>query len=204
MNSRSAAGLAAAACLVVLAAGCETNSGAPEAGPSQTPATTAAPSSPASRPATTPATTTAPVRTAPSGQVPLARCHTSQLTATYTGLNAAMGGTRGMTLILANHSGSTCYLYGYPGLAFFGEGPLATHLTWMKAPHAQVILRPGGSARAMLTWRVNVGAATPFHPSLAYVTPPDEYAYLTTHWPGGPVLGGDIVSWPLEASSAGQ
>ena len=47
------------------------------------------------------------------------RCHTSQLSAAFTGLNAAMGGQRGMTLILTNHSGSTCYVYGYPGLAFF-------------------------------------------------------------------------------------
>ena len=64
------------------------------------------------------------------------RCHTGQLSAAYTGLNAAMGGSRGMTLILTNHSGSTCYLYGYPGLAFFNAGgmAMATHLTWMKDP----------------------------------------------------------------------
>ena len=62
------------------------------------------------------------------------RCHTSQLTAAYTGLNAAMGGTRGMTLILTSHSGGTCYVYGYPGLAFFNSGGIAmtTRLTWMK------------------------------------------------------------------------
>jgi hypothetical protein len=133
------------------------------------------------------------------------RCHTSQLTAAYTGLNAAMGGTRGMTLILTNHSGSTCYVYGYPGLAFFNSGglPMTTHLTWMKAPHAKVILHPGGNAQAMLTWRVNVGTATPFNPSVAHITPPDEYTYLRTLWQGGPVLGGGIVSWPLRAAPAG-
>jgi hypothetical protein len=201
MISRSAAGLAAAACLVVLAAGCGANGGAPEAGASRTPAatTTAAPSAPASASATT----TAPVTTAPGSPASLPRCHTSQLTAAYTGLNAAMGGTRGMTLILTNHSDGTCYLYGYPGLAFFDGGPMATHLTWMKAPHAKVILHPGGNAQAMLTWRVNVGTATPFNPSFAHITPPDEYTYLTTLWQGGPVLGGDIVSWPLQAAPAG-
>jgi hypothetical protein len=199
--SRSAAGLAAAACLVVLTAGCGADSGTPGAGTSHTPAATAtaAPSAPAS----TPARTTAPVTTAPGSQVP--RCHTSQLTAAYTGLNAAMGGSRGMTLILTNHSGSTCYVYGYPGLAFFnGSGlPMTTHLTWMKAPHAKVILHPGGNAQAMLTWRVNVGTATPFNPSVAHITPPDEHAYLRTLWQGGPVLGGGIVSWPLRAAPAG-
>jgi uncharacterized protein DUF4232/ricin-type beta-trefoil lectin protein len=199
--SRSAAGLAAAACLVVLTAGCGADSGAPGTGTSHTPAATAtaAPSTPAS----TPATTTAPVTTAPGSQVP--RCHTSQLSAAYTGLNAAMGGSRGMTLILTNHSGSTCYVYGYPGLAFFNGGGLAmaTHLTWMKAPHAKVILHPRGNAQAMLTWRVNVGTATPFNPSVARITSPDERAYLRTLWQGGPVLGGDIVSWPLRAAPAG-
>ena len=137
--------------------------------------------------------------------MPVPRCHASQLTVAYTGLNAAMGGVRGMTLILTSHSGSTCYVYGYPGLAFFnGSGlPMATHLTWMKASHAKVILRPGGNAQAMLTWRVNVDTATPFNPSSAHITPPDEYTYLWTLWQGGPVLGGDIVSWPLRAAPAG-
>ena len=190
--------LAAAACLVVLTAGCGATSGAPGTGTSHTPAATAAPSTHASTPVTT-----APVTTAPGSQVP--RCHTSQLTAAYTGLNAAMGGTRGMTLILTSHSSSTCYVYGYPGLAFFnGSGlPMTTHLTWMKAPHAKVILHPRGNAQAMLTWRVNVGTATPFNPSVAHITPPDEHAYLRTLWQGGPVLGGAIVSWPLRAAPAG-
>ena len=41
---------------------------------------------------------------------------------------------------------------------------MATHLTWMKAPHAKVILHPGGNAQAMLTWRVNVGTADAVQP----------------------------------------
>jgi hypothetical protein len=133
------------------------------------------------------------------------RCHISQLTAAYTGLNAAMGGVRGMTLILTNHSGTACHVYGYPGLAFFDDRgfPLVTHLTWMKEPHAMVVLRPGGSAQAVLTWRVNVEGTTPFSPDVAHVTPPDEYAYLWTNWQGGPVLGGDIAAWPLRAAPAG-
>ena len=195
------AGLVAVTGLIGLA-GCGANSRAPGTGASHTPAATAtaAPSAPAS----TPATTTAPVATAPGSQVPVSRCHTSQLTAAYTGLNAAMGGQRGMTLILTNHSGSTCYVHGYPGLAFFNSGgSMATHLTWMKAPHATVILHPGGNAQAMLTWRVNVGTATPFNPSIVHVTPPDEYAYLWSVWQGGPVLGGNIVAWPLRAAPAG-
>ena len=51
-------------------------------------------------------------------------------------------------MILTNDSGSACYVYGYPGLAFVNSGglPMATHLTWMKAPHAKVILHPCGIA----------------------------------------------------------
>ncbi len=76
----------------------------------------------------------------------------------FTGLNAAMGGQRGMTLILTNHSGSTCYVYGYPGLAFFSGSriPLSTHLTWLQEPRSKVVLRPGGNAQALLTWRVSM------------------------------------------------
>jgi hypothetical protein len=110
-----------------------------------------------------------------------------------------------MTLILTNHSGTTCHVYGYPGLSFFDDRgfSMATHLTWMKDPHATVVLPPGGSAQAMLTWKVNMAGATPFSPGVAHVTPPDEYAYLSTNWQGGPVLGGDIVAWPLRAAPAG-
>jgi hypothetical protein len=63
----------------------------------------------------------------------------------FTGLNAAMGGVRGMTLILTNRSGITCSVYGYPGLAFAtsGDVPMTTHLTWVTQPRATVVLRPG-------------------------------------------------------------
>ena len=210
MISRSVAGLAAAACLAVLAAGCGgSGSTAPGAGGTHSPVAGTTAPAPASTPATpAPATTPptpAPATTAPAGQAATPRCHTSQLTSAYTGLNAAMGGVRGMTLILTNHSGTTCHVYGYPGLAFFDNRgfSLATHLTWMKAPHATVVLRPGGSAQAMLTWRVNVEGTTPFSPDVAHVTPPDEYAYLFTNWQGGPVLGGNITAWPLRTAPAG-
>ena len=202
-TARSAAALAAAACLAVLAAGCASHGPAPGAGATRSPATstTASPSAAATTPATT-----APATTAPVGPATAPRCHTSQLSMAFTGLNAAMGGQRGMTLILTNHSGTTCSVYGYPGLAFFTSSgfPMATHLTWMKAPHTQVRLRPGGNAQAMLTWRVNpYPQPTAFDPDLVHITPPDEYAHLQAAWQGGPVMGGDIVAWPLRAAPAG-
>ena len=197
-TARSAATLAAAACLAVLAAGCASHSPAPGAGATRSPATST--TAPPSAAATTPATT------APPGPAAAPRCHTSQLSVAFTGLNAAMGGQRGMTLILTNHSGTTCSVYGYPGLAFYTSSgfPMTTQLTWMKAPRTQVRLRPGGNAQAMLTWRVNpYPQPTTFDPDLVHITPPDEYAHLQAAWPGGPVKGGDIVAWPLRAAPAG-
>jgi uncharacterized protein DUF4232/ricin-type beta-trefoil lectin protein len=192
-TTRSAAALAAAACLAVLT-GCAGHAAAPGAGASRSP------SASTTAPASTPATT------APGGQVSAPRCHTSQLSLAFTGFNEASGGQRGMTLILANHSGTTCYVYGYPGLAFFnGSGfPMTTHLTWVPQPHALVLLRPAGNAQALLTWRANTATGpAPFHPDLVHVTPPDEYAYLWAIWPGGPVRGGSIAAWPLRAAPAG-
>ena len=141
--------------------------------------TTAAPSAPASTPATT----------APGGQASAPRCHASQLSMAFTGLNAAMGGQRGMTLILTNHSGSTCYVYGYPGLAFYSGSriPLSTHLTWLREPRSKVVLRPGGNAQALLTWRVNMDPPTPFNPAIVHITSPDEHAYLRGDVPGHPL-----------------
>ena len=117
--SRSAAGLAAAACLVVLTAGCGADQR--DTGDRHQPHT---------RRHRYRSTVSACQHAGHddgtghdgAGQPGAVRCHTSQLTAAYTGLNAAMGGSRGMTLILTNHSGSTCYVYGYPGLAFFNGG----------------------------------------------------------------------------------
>jgi hypothetical protein len=119
ITTRTAAALAAAACLASLAAGCASHGTTPGPGATRPPgsSTTAAPSAGAST----------PVTTAPAGQASAPRCHTAQLSMAFTGMNAASGGQRGMTLILTNHSGTTCHVYGYPGLAFFGNVPMATH-----------------------------------------------------------------------------
>ena len=198
---RAAAALATAGFLAVLTAGCASHAAAPR--PDATGSPSASTTAPASAPASTPATP-APVTIAPGGQASAPRCHTSQLSLAFTGFNEASGGQRGMTLILTNHSGATCHVYGYPGLAFFDGLPMATHLTWVKESHATVVLHPGGNAQALLTWRANTATGpAPFNPDIVHVTPPDEHAYLWTAWPGGPVLGGEIAAWPLRAAPAG-
>ena len=199
-TTRSVAALAVAACLAVLT-GCASHAAAPGAGATGSPSTST--TAPASAPASAPATP-APATTAPGGQASAPRCHTSQLSLAFTGFNEASGGQRGMTLILTNHSGTTCQVYGYPGLAFFDGLPMATHLTWVKDSHATVVLHPGGNAQALLTWRANTATGpAPFNPNLVHVTPPDEHAYLLATWPGGPVLDGNIAAWPLRAAPGG-
>ena len=50
---------------------------------------------------------------------------------------------------------------------------------------------------------MNINGPTPFSPDLVHITPPGEHAYLWAIWPGGPVMGGSIGSWPLRAAPAG-
>ena len=192
---RSAAVLAAAACLAVLT-GYASHAAAPGAGATRSPSTsttapTSAPATPRRRPGHDRARRPGIGAALPHQPAVLA----------FTGLNAASGGQRGMTLILTNHSGTICHVYGYPGLAFFDGLPMAAHLTWVKESHATVVLHPGGNAQALLTWRANTATGpAPFNPNLVHVTPPDEHAYLLAVWPGGPVRGGDIAAWPLRAA----
>jgi uncharacterized Zn-binding protein involved in type VI secretion len=194
----------AAACSVALASACSSNSPSDHTAATNSPAPAAtggATASAAPVATTQPGTSGAPT---PPGTGP-PRCHTSQLAAAFTGLNAAMGGQRGMTLILTNRSGRTCYVYGYEGLGFLGSrGPLPTHLTRVNVPHTQVTLRPGGNAQAMLTWRVYPDAPSALvYPQLTEITPPDEYTYLIQPWPAEPVRGGDVSTWPLSAAPPG-
>ena len=165
--TRSAAALAAAACLAVLT-GCASHAAAPGGGATGSPSTSTTAPTPA--PASTPAAP-APATTAPGRQASVPRCHTSQLSLAFTGFNEASGGQRGMTLILTNHSGTTCHVYGYPGLAFFDGLPMGTHLTWVKESRTTVVLHPGGNAQALLTWRANTATGpAPLNPDIVHVT----------------------------------
>jgi hypothetical protein len=139
----------------------------------------------------------------------LPRCRTGQLSPAFTGLNAAMGGAQGMTLILTNHSSRSCYLYGYVGLGLLGghltfPGPLPTHVTWISAPHRLVRLHPGGNAQALLTWHDSTLAGGWLeYPQQVEITPPDAYRHLIGMWPKVPVNSGQIAVWPLRPAPAG-
>jgi hypothetical protein len=137
------------------------------------------------------------------------RCRTSQLAAAFTGLNAASGGERGMTLILANHSARACFVYGYARFELLGAsgafpGPLPTHVTRVHAPHSVVILRPGQNAQALVTWNASPMAPGSLeHPQRVQITPPGAHAYLMGMWPQEPVSGGYLGVWPLRPAPPG-
>jgi hypothetical protein len=61
-----------------------------------------------------------------------------------------------MTLVLTNHSGSTCYVHGYPGLGFYDAGGAAEtkQRFWKDCLRA---LRPGGALG--INWAEFVGAS---------------------------------------------
>jgi uncharacterized Zn-binding protein involved in type VI secretion len=139
----------------------------------------------------------------------LTRCRTGQLSSAFTGLNAASGGSEGMTLILTNHSSSSCYLDGYVGLQLLGAhldfpGPLPTQVTRVKAPHQLVTLDPGGNAQALLTWsRSTLAGGKLEYPQRVEITPPGAYRSLTGMWPKVPVNNGKIAVWPLQPAPPG-
>ena len=82
---------------------------------------------------------------------------------------------------MTNHSG-TCHVYGYPGLAFTGNVPMATHLTWVKETYATVVLRPGGNAQALLTWRANTATGPArFNPAFVHITETVSSPWLVTY-----------------------
>jgi ricin-type beta-trefoil lectin protein/uncharacterized protein DUF4232 len=208
LPARCTAAVLAAACCGLLAAACAGGSLAgarAAADPSRTSATLTAAAGPAA-----PGAAAGPVT--PGAYRPTAnklpRCRTGQLSPAFTGLNSASGGQSGMTLILTNHSSHSCYLNGYVGLGLLGAHldfpqPMPTHVTRVKTPHRPVRLRPGGNARALLTWRTSTLAGGRLeHPQRVKITPPGARLQLLGMWPKSPVNSGHITVWPLRPAAA--
>jgi ricin-type beta-trefoil lectin protein/uncharacterized protein DUF4232 len=191
---------AAAACSVALLSACSGGSSGQAASPSPRPSASVA---------TVSAATVATVQpAAPAAGTP-PRCRTGQLSAAFTNLNRASGGSEGMTLILTNRSAHKCYVYGYAGLRLLGghhtfPGPLPTHVKRIHAAHSRVPLSPGANAQAMLTWGTSTLAGGRLeHPQRVEITPPHDYRHLTGMWPHAPVVNGNIADWPLRPAPPG-
>jgi Protein of unknown function (DUF4232) len=150
-NGKPGIGRAAAALIcVALAAGCGSSSSSPA-----TSASSASSSSPAAAPSSTaavtaPSTPLSPAATGTSGPSP---CATSGLKVT---LGAAGGYAGGViqAIVFTNTSGTTCTLYGYPGVSFVSAPPYTQIGLAAKrggtTPVTLVTLAPGVSANAML------------------------------------------------------
>jgi hypothetical protein len=157
---------------------------------SPTPATSpAVPASPATPTATAspalPVSTVSPGSPAKPGSVGPAGCLTSALRAT---LGAAQGaaGSAYQVVVLANTSGKTCALYGYPGVSFVsgvGGAQIGAAATRDRSVAAKVVtLAPG--QRGSFTLRiVNAGtlpadSCRPVTASWLKIFPPENTAAL--------------------------
>ncbi len=129
-----------------------------------------------------------------SGQATVPRCHTVDLTGHVEGGGAAAG-QRYAILALTNRTGTTCRIYGYPGLELVDShgGTMRTDVRrdTTVAP-ALVTLVPGRTAWAQLHWGAvpaDDEAATNCAPDPAElrVIPPDETTQLTMSFGYGPV-----------------
>jgi len=121
------------------------------------------------------------------------RCHTSGLSANLHYLSPGAG-QRYAALVLTNSSGSTCRIYGYPGLQLLDGAHHALPTTVVRDPASPAHLLtvdPGRSVFAMLHWSVIPGTGEsqtgPCEPTATFlwVTPPDETTQLTLSWAGG-------------------
>ncbi len=149
----SAAGLLAAAAILVT--GC--SSGRPAAAPSpRTPAAAPSSSAPSATPAvglSSPSATTSAPETTPSASGGPGSCQGKALKVTL-GKGGAAAGTAYYPILFTNVSTATCTLYGFPGVSFTGEtyqvqvGPAATRNH--SSPEAVVTLAPGAVGSALI------------------------------------------------------
>ncbi|MEW2544298.1 DUF4232 domain-containing protein [Streptomyces sp. NPDC047002] len=123
---------------------------------------------------------------APAG---VSRCHTSQLRASV-GPEDPGAGQENYALVLTNTSGRTCTVHGFPGFAFVdSSGRQVTQDPQRVGGQKQTVrLAPGHSAWAALGFpNPGVVGGRTATPAEVRITPPDETAYLTVSWKGGPV-----------------
>lgn len=115
------------------------------------------------------------------------------------GDNRPGAGQQNHPVVLTNHSGGTCTVTGYPGVAFVDGAGHPVSVAPERAPgqSTPVRLGPGESAWAPLSYSdPQVSGADTVDPASVRVTPPDEQGSLITVWPGGPVTSDGTASVP--------
>ncbi len=140
-RARIAVTLTLAAALAVGVAGCAAGTG-----PSSSP-------TPSDSPTDTGSSAPRPTGTSTSRPIE-GQCATSDLTGTIGQGGGGAAGSVEVTLVLTNNGSGQCSLQGWPGVSFVGNGngtQLGNPADFDRsAPHATVVLQPGGTAQAPL------------------------------------------------------
>jgi len=166
-----------------LAAACgSANGNSAASSPSTTPATSAQPAASSAAPATA---STAPQTPPSSPSVPA--CAPAGLTAAVpTGTGGAAAGSTYYPLNLTNHSGKSCYLYGYPGVSFVtspsgSQVGAAASRNPAVAP-ATVVLAPGQTAHVTVqvvdAMNYSTSACKPVTAHWLKIYPPGQFGAL--------------------------
>lgn len=192
----AAAGMSVTGCAAT--SGTSPNASGPGAASSSAAANAPSPSAAASVAASN--APSSPAAAAPSANgtaTGTARCHTQDLSASFTVVNGSAGaGSISYNLRLTNKSGHLCTIYGFPGMLLLDakHRPLPTNVVWDSlVPKRLVWLIPGASASSTVRFSPDVpgtgdnGTAAPGQPwtcePTAYyveITPPDETTQLVT------------------------
>jgi hypothetical protein len=164
------------------------------------PASAASP--PASAAASSPAAGTAQSSAAGSGSS-VSQCLTADLSVTATA--AAGQPAAQVDVTFTNKGGSTCSLFGYPGVDLRTNDGTESVPRKSGATKTQVTLTPGQHTVAVIEYPANDSGGTGVSITSMVVTPPNETHSVTIEWPGGslPVTDGS-GSQTLDVSPVGS
>lgn len=181
------------------AAGTSAATSASAAAKDTSPASAASP--PASAAASTPAAGTAQSSAAGS-ESSVSQCLTADLSVTATA--AAGQPAAQVDVTFTNKGGSTCSLFGYPGVDLRTNDGTESVPRKSGATKTQVTLTPGQHTVAVIEYPANDSGGTGVSITSMVVTPPNETHSVTIEWPGGslPVTDGS-GSQTLDVSPVG-
>lgn len=193
--------VAAAVMTALAAAGCgsdEPNTTTGSALPAAATPTAAATTTTAAPP---PAVTSTPAPTASEASPVSTRCHTSELSATFTAADAAAG-NRYATLVLTNKAQRTCTIFGYGGLQPLDAAKKQLPITLLRntgqGGPKLVRLAPGATVARTIHWNV-VRSGPQKCPAGAFaaIIPPDETDPLVVSYEFGEICGGRMDGYPF-------